>query len=151
MRGMVGEAALVDSGASENFIDQRTVERWGIATRQLPIPVRVTNVDGTNNWSGAVTRYAVLHVTWGSKSEELLFLVANLGQDWIIFGFTWLKAFNLKINWTNMTWDDLPIEVATRAVTRACFLGVEDHARQRLREADVKQENSCKMLAHLKL
>jgi Aspartyl protease len=55
MRGTVGEAALVDSGASENFIDQRTAERWGIATCQLPIPVQVTNVDGTNNRSGAVT------------------------------------------------------------------------------------------------
>jgi gag-polyprotein putative aspartyl protease len=98
MRGTVGEAALVDSGASENFIDQRTVERWGIATRQLPIPVQVTNVDGTHNRSGAVTRYAVLHVTRGNKSEELLFLVANLGKDRVIFGFTWLKAFNPKIN-----------------------------------------------------
>jgi Aspartyl protease len=81
MHGTVGEAALVDSGASENFIDQQTVERWGIATRQLPILVQVTNVDGTNNRSGAVTRYAMLHVTRGNKSEELLFLVANLGRD----------------------------------------------------------------------
>jgi Aspartyl protease len=79
--GSVGEAALVDSGASENFIDQRTVTRWGIATRPLPIPVTVTNVDGTSNRDGAVRRYAVLHVTQGNKSEELLFLVANLGRD----------------------------------------------------------------------
>jgi Reverse transcriptase (RNA-dependent DNA polymerase) len=50
-----------------------------------------------------------------------------------------------------MTWDNVPIEVATRAVTRARFLGVEDHAKQRLREADVKRENTRKMLAHLKL
>jgi hypothetical protein len=80
----------------------------------------------------------VLHITRGNKSEELLFLIANLGKDRIIFGFTWLKAFNPKINWMNMTWDDLPIEVATRAVTRACFLGVEDHAKQQLREVDCK-------------
>jgi hypothetical protein len=148
MRGIVGEAALIDSGASENFIDQRTVERWGIATKKLLIPVQVTNVDGTTNRDGAVNRYAILHVTRGNKSEELLFLVANLGKDQVIFGFTWLKAFNPKINWTNMTWDDLPIEVATCAVTRARFLGVEDHARQRLREADIKRDNKRRTLAY---
>jgi hypothetical protein len=63
MRGMVRERALVDSGANENFIDQRTIAWWGIATRHLPILVQVTNVDGTNNKSGVVTRYVILHIT----------------------------------------------------------------------------------------
>jgi hypothetical protein len=107
LRGTVGETALVDSGANENFIDQRTIARWGITTKQLPLPVQVTNVDGTDNRSSAVKRYVILHVTRGNKREKLLFLVTNLGKDRIIFGFTWLRAFNPDINWTDMTWDDL--------------------------------------------
>jgi hypothetical protein len=67
--------------------------------------------------------------------------------DRVIFGFTWLEAFNPYIDWTSRTWDDTPIEVTTRALSRARFLGVEDYARKRLRKADAKRENTRKTLA----
>ena len=31
-------SALVDSGVTENFIDVRTVERWGLPRKTLPRP-----------------------------------------------------------------------------------------------------------------
>jgi hypothetical protein len=33
--GMAMASALVDSGATENFVDVRTAERWGMPRRKL--------------------------------------------------------------------------------------------------------------------
>jgi predicted aspartyl protease len=43
------ERGLLDSGATHNFIDIRTIIRLGIGTRKLKIPRTVMNVDGTTN------------------------------------------------------------------------------------------------------
>jgi len=46
---MADEAALLDSGATENFIDIETWKRMGIGKRPLVKPIKVYNVDGTEN------------------------------------------------------------------------------------------------------
>jgi len=46
---MANEAALLDSGAMENFIDIDTWKRMGIGKRPLGKPIKVYNVDGTEN------------------------------------------------------------------------------------------------------
>ena len=51
-RGRADERVLVDSGATENFMDQSMVRRLGIGTRKLPVPRRIFNVDGTENIAG---------------------------------------------------------------------------------------------------
>jgi hypothetical protein len=43
------EQGLLDSGATHNFIDIRTIIRLGIGTKRLKQPRTVTNVDGTTN------------------------------------------------------------------------------------------------------
>ena len=43
------EQALVDSGATHNFMDIRTMIRLGVGTKRLKKPREVTNVDGTTN------------------------------------------------------------------------------------------------------
>ena len=48
-------SALVDSGTTENFIDIRMVERWGLPRKVLPKPRPIVNVDGTENKAGMVT------------------------------------------------------------------------------------------------
>ena len=32
--------------------------------------------------------------------QEMDFFITNLGQDWIVLGYPFLKLFNLNINWT---------------------------------------------------
>jgi hypothetical protein len=44
---MADEKALLDSGATENFIDETTWQRLGIGRKELKRPITVTNVDGT--------------------------------------------------------------------------------------------------------
>jgi predicted aspartyl protease len=47
MQGSKAGRALIDSGATENFIDKRTARRWELPTRNLIYPRKVFNVDGT--------------------------------------------------------------------------------------------------------
>ena len=51
-RGRADEHALVDSGATKNFMDHSMVRRLGIGMRKLPVPRRIFNVDGTENIAG---------------------------------------------------------------------------------------------------
>ena len=57
---MAEEYALLDSGATENFMDERMVQRLGIGRRAMKVPRRVFNVDGTENKCGTLTHYCLL-------------------------------------------------------------------------------------------
>jgi hypothetical protein len=59
---MVAGQALIDSGATENFIDYRTVVQWRLQTKDLWRPRKVYNVDGTENQGGIIDKSCVLHV-----------------------------------------------------------------------------------------
>ena len=104
---------LLDSGATHNFIDKRTVRQLGLGTRQLTQPRRVRNVDGSENQEGAITQYCDLWLKQGSKIDRSRFFIANLGHDRIIFGYPWFKAFNPTFNWTTNTLIGEPIIVET--------------------------------------
>jgi hypothetical protein len=59
-RGTAEETALVDSSATENFMDERMVARLGIGKRPMKQPRHVFNVDGSENKNGTITHYCVL-------------------------------------------------------------------------------------------
>jgi hypothetical protein len=46
------KSALIDSGATDNFINEDTWKRLGIGHKELARPVTVHNVDGTENKQG---------------------------------------------------------------------------------------------------
>ena len=96
-------SALLDSGATHNFIDTRAIKSLGLGTRILSQPWIVHNVDGTTNREGTITRYCNLWVRKGEQTTKLGFFVANLGHDRIILGHPWFKACNPTINWTTNT------------------------------------------------
>ena len=106
--------ALLDSGATHNFIDRNTVKTLGLGTRELPKPIRVNNVDGTENRSGSITEYCNLWLKQGSTTIKQGFYVASLGRDRIILGHPWFKAFNPIIDWTTnqLQGEDVEIETA---------------------------------------
>jgi predicted aspartyl protease len=97
--GKAEEIALVDSGATENCIDYRTVTKLRLGTQKLSKPRPIINVDGTRNSGGIVGHCVHLYVSQGQKEERLKFFVTNLGKDRIILGYPWLEAFNPEINW----------------------------------------------------
>ena len=107
----VAEKALLDSGATDNFIDQRTIKRLGISTRRLDRPRILYNVDKTENRSGRITNYVDLEVTRGIQTKVQRFYVANLGTDRFILGFPWLYEFNPEIDWRQHMANGLPLHL----------------------------------------
>jgi hypothetical protein len=96
---MVEEKGLVDSGANENCIDIKTAQKLGIKLRLLPQLMGLRNVDGTDNRSGWVKYWLPIAMFQGGKARMLKFLIVDLGRDWIIFGYPWLRESNPEIDW----------------------------------------------------
>jgi hypothetical protein len=107
----VAEQALLDSSATDNFVDQRTIKRLHISTRRLDQPRILYNVDKTENQSGCITNYVDLEITRGIQTKVQRFYVANLGADRFILGFPWLYEFNPEIDWRRHTANGLPLHL----------------------------------------
>lgn len=65
---MADKQILVDSRATDNFIDPWLVKRLGLRTQELPQPRKIWNIDGANNWAGMLTHYVDLEVQTGPKT-----------------------------------------------------------------------------------
>ena len=48
-QGKAEEVALLDTGATENFIDHTTVVKLCLGMKKLPYPCQASNVDSTLN------------------------------------------------------------------------------------------------------
>ena len=84
---MTDKRILVDSGATDNFIDPWLVTRLSLGTRALEQPWKIWNIDGTNNQAGMLTRYVDLSVRTGKREEDMRFLVTSLGNEDLILGY----------------------------------------------------------------
>jgi len=87
---MVDMEALLDSGATEMFIDKKFAEGNGIAMRLLDKPIQVYNVDGTLNQGGSITHEVTLMLSHKRHKEKAVFEVCDLGKSTVIIGYTWL-------------------------------------------------------------
>jgi len=63
------QIALIDSGATDNFIDYRTVVQLRLGTQRLPQPRKVINVDGTENRGGQIMHCVHLYIQHGNKQK----------------------------------------------------------------------------------
>jgi hypothetical protein len=91
--------ALINSGATENFIDKRMACWWELPTRDLVYPRKVFNVDGTENHNGMIVKSCMLHVRRREKQVCQRFYITNLGDDHILLGYPWLEEFNPDVDW----------------------------------------------------
>jgi predicted aspartyl protease len=66
---MADERALLDSGATENFVDETTWQQLGIRRKELKKPITITNVDGTENKRGKIMHYCWLRIQKGTKDK----------------------------------------------------------------------------------
>ena len=96
--GKAEEKALIDSGATDNFIDYKSVVRLRLGTKALKQHRPVRNVDGSLNRAGTISRYCDLIVQKGQQKERTRFYVTNLGKDRVILGYPWLAKFNPQIS-----------------------------------------------------
>ena len=90
--------AMVDCGATGDFVDEEFVKRANLPTRSLSSPVPVYNVDGTPNEAGNISKVVDVLMTYNGHSERILLAVTKLGKQSVILGMTWLKKHNPEID-----------------------------------------------------
>jgi len=66
---------------------------------KLERPLRVKNVDGTENSGGKITHQVEVNVFYKNHVERMRIDVCNLEKTEVILGMPWLQAHNLEINW----------------------------------------------------
>lgn len=95
----IKEHALIDSGATGSFLDRSFVlsQNWNM--RSVGNPVKVLNVDGSENAAGSITHAIDLEVMFGEHREKMTFGIVNLGKNKMILGHDWLKKHNPEVDW----------------------------------------------------
>ena len=107
--------ALVDSGATENFMNL-TYARWlKLPIHPLKKPRKIFNVDGTENKSGELKYYTDLEVQTGTTRSPLRFFLTDLGENKAILGYSWFAATQPKIDWKRGWIDSSQLPVIFRA------------------------------------
>jgi len=100
--------ALLDSGAIGLFMSKRLAEREGFKLEKLERPLRVRNVDGSDNSGGAIIHEAKANVYYKGHVERVRLDVCKLGKVDVILEIPWLVVHNPEINWktgeVKMTW-----------------------------------------------
>ena len=116
--------ALVDSGATENFINLAYARWLRLPIKQLAEPRRLYNVDGMENKAGQLRFYTDLQVQTGKTITPLRFFLADLGEHKAILGYAWFVAVQPKIDW-KQGWIDhtqLPIILRADNAKKAIFV-----------------------------
>jgi hypothetical protein len=112
---MAEKKALVDSGATNNFMHPAFAKRMGLGLRELPNPKKIFNIDNTTNKSGMITHFLDLDVCTNGIHKEMQFLVTDIGHEEILLGYPWLATFEPKFNWRSAIIDEhiLPIIISS--------------------------------------
>ncbi len=116
--------ALVDSGATENFMNLTYAKWLQLPIKQMNEPRKLLNVDGMENKSGELCYYTDLQVQMGANYTNLRFYLTELGEQKAILGYPWFTAAQPKIDW-KQGWIDhtqLPVILHASNAKRAVFI-----------------------------
>src|SRR5712672_1617853 len=91
--------ALLDSGATENFISLTYAKWLKLPFKRLPYERPLLNVDGTTNKTGSLKFYVDLQVQTGTKCTSMRFFLTDLGHHRVILGYPWFAANQPRIDW----------------------------------------------------
>ena len=78
--------ALLDSGATGMFMDRKFTEKNGFKMKKLERPLKVTNVDGSNNNGGNIMYEVECNVYYKGHQERMRFDVCSLERTEVILG-----------------------------------------------------------------
>src|SRR5258707_2085826 len=94
----VSMSVLLDSGATGMFINWSFVQKHQLKTTPLPQPVLVRNIDSSPNENGSVMEEVHVTLRFGRHSERVHLAVANLRQQTVIIGHSWLTLHNPEVH-----------------------------------------------------
>ncbi len=92
--------ALIDSGATTNFINFAFVKKHNLEMKQVATPLKVSNSDGTINKQGQITHQVFAKISLGGYVSSHKLYVINLGDKDMMIGYTYLHQHNPEIDWT---------------------------------------------------
>jgi hypothetical protein len=112
---MADKKALVDLGATNNFMHPAFAKRMGLGLQELPNPKKIFNIDNTTNKSGMITHFLDLDICTNGIHKEMRFLITNIGHKEVLLGYPWLATFEPKFNWKSAVIDEriLPIIISS--------------------------------------
>jgi hypothetical protein len=116
--------ALLDSGATENFMNLQYMKYLQLPIQHHKEPRKLYNMDRSPNHSGELQYFTDLQVQTGTQCSTLHFFLSNLGENKAILGYPWFAAFQPQINWKK-GWIDhsqLPVIFWAPDMTKAQFL-----------------------------
>ena len=90
--------ALLDSGASSNFIHQDTVEKLKVKTTDRKEPQPMNDIQGKP--LGWISKYAMVIMNIDNHEERINFNVIPLGIHGLVLGLPWLQKHNPEIKWS---------------------------------------------------
>jgi hypothetical protein len=137
---MVASEALVNSRATENFMDKRALRQLGVGRICLGQAKKVRNVDGTLNQAGEIMHFCVLKTKLGKKEKAQKFYITDLGKDHIILGFPWLEEYNPRINWKEGTVEGQPLHISTAHDNLQYLLAKKLAQNLQINKASISQE-----------
>jgi hypothetical protein len=116
--------ALVDSGATENFMNLQYTWWLRLPIKKLAYERNLFNVDGTKNRSRKLKYYTDLEVQTRTNRMKMRFFLTDLGENKAILGYSWFAAVQPKINWKQGWIDEthLPIIFCTDNAGKAKYL-----------------------------
>jgi hypothetical protein len=112
---MANRKALVDSGATDNFMHPTFAKKMGLGLQELPQPKKIFNIDNTTNKSGMITHFLDLDVCTNGIHKEMHFLVTDIGHKEVLLGYPWLATYKPKFNWRSAVINEriLPIIISS--------------------------------------
>jgi hypothetical protein len=116
LHAMVDKDILVDSGVTDNFIHPKLLKRLGLGVQVLDQPRKIWNIDRTTNRAGQLTSFVDLEVRTGEKEKKMHFLVTDLGNEDLIFGYPWLATFEPQFNWQSSVVDTAHLPIVIRSL-----------------------------------
>ena len=127
---------LLDSGATENFINIGYAQRLNLLIWRLTQERRLFNVDGTLNKAGSLKYYTDIKTRTGTKRTRLQYFLTDLGDNQVILGYPWFTSAQPRIDWARgwIDYQQLPIILRANNANRAIFT-----ARVNRRKAIIRQ------------
>ena len=115
--------ALIDSGATKNFINLDYARWLKLPIKELKQHQPLFNVDRTENKSRALCYYTDLQFKIETQTTNQRFYLSDLGDHKAIFGYPWFVAFQPRVDWKR-GWIDmsqLPIVLSAPNVAKATY------------------------------